>query len=60
VEERPVKHGARIPQSRRPITVEDDQTGDESSDPSPPLITPRRFALSDSEKAKALADNLEA
>ena len=27
--------------------------------PSPPLVTPRGFALSDSEKAKALADNLE-
>jgi len=28
--------------------------------PSPPLVTPRGVALSDSEKAEALADNLEA
>ena len=27
--------------------------------PSPPLVTPGGFALSDSEKAEALADNLE-
>jgi len=28
--------------------------------PSPPLVTPGRFALSDKEKTEALADNLEA
>jgi len=27
--------------------------------PSPPLVTPGRIAVSDSEKAKALADSLE-
>jgi len=31
VEERPVEHDARIPRCRRPIVVEDDQTGDVSS-----------------------------
>jgi len=31
VKERPVEHNARICRSRRPIAVEDDQTGDESS-----------------------------
>jgi len=40
--------------------VEDDQAGDESSYSLSPLVTPGRFALSDSEKAEALADNLEA
>ena len=50
----------RIPPSRRPIAVEDDQAGDESSySVSPPLVTPGGIALSDSEKAEAFADNLE-
>jgi hypothetical protein len=40
--------------------VEDDQAGDESSYSVSPLVTPGGIALSDSEKAEALADNLEA
>ena len=41
--------------------MEDDQAGDESSySVCPPLVTPGGIALSDSEKAEALADNLEA
>jgi len=40
--------------------VEDDQTGDESSYSVSPLVTPEGIALSDSEKAEALADNMEA
>jgi hypothetical protein len=40
--------------------VEDDQAGDESSYSISPLVTPGEIALSDSEKAEALADNLEA
>jgi hypothetical protein len=39
--------------------VEDDQAGDESSYSVAPLVTPGGIALSDSEKAEALADNLE-
>jgi hypothetical protein len=39
--------------------VEDDQTGDESSYFITPLVTPGGIALSDSEKAEALADSLE-
>jgi hypothetical protein len=39
--------------------VEDDQEGDESSYSVTPLVTPGGIALSDSEKADALADNLE-
>ena len=38
----------------------DDQEGDESSYSISPLVTPGEIALSDSEKAEALADNLEA
>ena len=50
----------RIPPSRRPIAVEDDQAGDESSySVSFPGHPGGRVALSDSEKAEALADNLE-
>jgi len=40
--------------------VEDDQTVDESSHSVSPLVTQGGVALSDSEKAEALADNLEA
>jgi len=40
--------------------VEDDQAGDESSYSVSPLLTPGGIALSDSEKAEALADILEA
>jgi len=55
-----VERDIRIPRSRRPITVEDDQTGDESPySISLPLVTPVGNALSDSEKAEALADSLE-
>ena len=49
----------RIPPSRRPIPVENDQAGDESSYSLSPLVTPRGIALSDFEKAETLADNLE-
>ena len=49
----------RIPRSRRPIAVEDDQAGDEISYFVSPLVTPEGIALSDSENAEALADNLE-
>jgi hypothetical protein len=48
----------RIPRSRRPIAVEDDQAGDESSYSVSLPVNPRGIALSDSEKAGALADNL--
>jgi len=40
--------------------VDDDKAGDESSYSVSPLVTPGGVALSDSEKAEALADNLEA
>jgi hypothetical protein len=49
----------RIPRSQRPIVVEDDQAGDESSYSVPHLVTPRVIATSDSQKAEAIADNLE-
>jgi len=49
----------RIPQSRRPVAVEDDQAGDEISYSVSPLVTPGGIALSDCEKAEALADTLE-
>ena len=39
--------------------MEDDQAGDESSYSVSPLVTPGGIALSDSEKAEALADSLE-
>jgi len=39
--------------------VEDDQAGDEGSYSISPLVTPGGIALSDSDKTKALADNLE-
>ena len=38
----------------------DDQAGDESSYSTCPLVTPGGIALSDSQKAEALADNLQA
>ena len=49
----------RIPPSRKPIAVEDDQAGDKSSYSVSPLVTPGGIALSDSEKAEVLDDNLE-
>ena len=49
----------RIPRSRRPVAVDDGQTGDESSYSVFPQVTPGGIALSDSEKADALADTLE-
>jgi len=55
-----VECDARIPRSRRPIAVEDDQTCDESSYSVSSMVPPGVLALSDSEKAEALADNLEA
>ena len=39
--------------------MEDDQTGDESPYSISPLVTPEGIALSDSEKAEALADSLD-
>jgi hypothetical protein len=39
--------------------VEDDQSGDESSHSVSHLVTPEGIALSDSEKAGPLADNLQ-
>jgi hypothetical protein len=39
--------------------VKNDQTGDESSNSVSPLVTLGRISLSDSEKAKVFADNLE-
>jgi hypothetical protein len=39
--------------------VEDDEAGDESSYSVSPLVTQRGIAVSDSEKAEALADTLE-
>ena len=55
-----MEHDARIARSRRPIAVKVDQTVDDSSHSVSPLVTPERVALSDSEKAEALADHLEA
>jgi hypothetical protein len=59
VEKRLVEYYTQIPRSRRPIAVEDDQAGDESSYSVSPLVNPGGIALSDSEKAEALADNLD-
>ena len=47
----------RIPRSRRPVAVEDDQIGDESSYSVSHMVTTGGITLSDSEKAEALADN---
>ena len=58
MEERPVQRDARIPRSRRPIAVEDDQKGDESSYSISPPGHPGGNC-SDFEKAEALADSLE-
>ena len=49
-----------IPKSRRPIAVENDLTDDESSHSIFALVTPVGLALSESEKAEALADSLKA
>ena len=59
VEKRPVQRDTEIPRSRRRIAVEDDQPGDEDSYSISPW-SPWGIALSDSEKAETLADNLEA
>jgi hypothetical protein len=59
VEERPVECDTRIPRSRRPIAVQEYQTGDESSSPQPRSHPGGGITLSDSEKAEALADRLE-
>ena len=48
-----------IPLSRRPIVVEDDRAGDESSYSVSPRGHPGGIALPDSEKAEVLAGNLE-
>ena len=48
-----------IPRSRRPIVVEDDRAGDESSYSISPCGHPGGIALPDPEKAEVLADNLE-
>ena len=52
-----MERNTRIPKSRRPIAVE---SGDECSHSISPLDHPGGLALSDSEKAEALADSLEA
>ena len=59
MQKRPVQRNTRVPRSQRPIAVEDDQAGDESTYSIFPLVTPRGIALSDAEKAEALADRLE-
>ena len=58
VENRPVVCDNSIPRSRRRITVEDDQTGDESSYS---ISSSGHYeeSLSDSEKAEALAESLQ-
>ena len=58
--ERPVERYIRIPRSWRPIAVEDNHAGDEISYSISSLVNPGGIALSDSEKAVVLADNLEA
>jgi len=58
VEKRPLECDTRIPRSRKPIAVEDYQTGDESSFSISPGH-PGGIPLSDSEKGEALADSLE-
>ena len=55
-----MEHDARIPEPRRPIAMEDDQASDESPLSVSPLVTPGGIALSDAEKAEALAESLEA
>jgi len=54
-----VEQDARIPRSRRPIAVENDEAGDESSYSISSPGHPGGIALSDPEKAEALADSLE-
>ena len=58
LKERPMECDTRIPRFRRPIAVEDDQTGDENSYSVTPGH-PGGIAFSDCEKAEALADSLE-
>ena len=55
-----MERDTRIPRSSGPINVEDDQAVDKSSYSISPLVTPGGLALSDSEKAEALAESLEA
>ena len=55
VEKRPVEH-----HTPTPIAVADNKAGDKSSYSIFPLVNSGVIALSDSEKAEALADNLEA
>jgi hypothetical protein len=45
---------------RGPVAVVADEEGDASPTPSSPLLVPGGLTLSDSEKAEALADSLEA
>jgi len=54
-----VECDTRIPRFRRPGVVEDDQTGEESSCSVFSPGHPGGIALSDSEKAEAIADNLD-
>jgi len=49
----------RIPRSRRPVAVEDDQAGDKSSKSDSTLVTPGGIAVSKSEKAETIADTLD-
>jgi hypothetical protein len=59
VVERTVECDTRIPRPRRPIAVEDNKAGFDSSYSVSPMVTPGEMALSDSENFEALADNLE-
>jgi hypothetical protein len=54
-----VERNARKTGSSGSIAVEDDEVRDESSHSCPPLDTSGGTALSDPEKAEALADSLE-
>jgi hypothetical protein len=54
-----VESYSRVSPFRRPIAVDDDQTGDERSYSVKCLVTPGGIALSSSEKDDAFADSLE-
>ena len=55
-----MERDTRNPKSRRPIAVEDDETGDVISYSISTLVTPGGLALLESEKPEALVDSLEA
>jgi hypothetical protein len=54
-----VEQHAGKPWSKLPVTVEDDQTGDEIPHPVIPLGTQRGLVLSNSERNETLAASLE-